>query len=333
MMSPNDLISVIVPIYNLGDRLRPCLDSLAAQSYRNLEILLVDDGSTDTSGSICDGFAAEDSRVRVIHKQNGGAWSSRNRGLAEAKGKYVVFPDGDDYFHKDYIRLLHEAIVRGGEECPLAICDFRKTDRYGEDTLSDSDPSFEDMDQKALLDKIVNYPSCGYAVWGSNWNKLYRKSAIREPFQKEYRQCEDYDSILRLFQYTDRAVYVRKVLYYWFQWPGQTTRSAEYDQVRNECRCRIFMDHLQHLPENLSAWRPGLLLNLYRRLIIWKESARGTSQFKTVSAAVRDYEKKTLGELVTCKQLTVPRRMRCLLSLHAPSLLRLFGTKIRMESA
>ena len=105
-----ELISVIVPVYNVEKYLPRCLDSLANQSYRNLEIILVDDGSTDSSGRICDDYAARDSRAKVIHKSNQGAWSARNTGQTASSGEYMLFPDADDYFHPDYIALLYRAI-------------------------------------------------------------------------------------------------------------------------------------------------------------------------------------------------------------------------------
>ena len=91
------LISVIVPVYNIEKYLERCVNSIREQTYTNLEILLVDDGSTDSSGTICDKFAEEDNRVRVFHKENGGSSSARNLGIAEAKGEYLGFVDSDDY--------------------------------------------------------------------------------------------------------------------------------------------------------------------------------------------------------------------------------------------
>ena len=109
-MMEKELISVIVPVYNAEAYLPRCLDCLANQSYNNLEIILVDDGSTDSSGRICDEYVARDSRAKVIHKTNQGAWAARNTGQAASKGEYMLFPDADDYFHPDYIALLYRAI-------------------------------------------------------------------------------------------------------------------------------------------------------------------------------------------------------------------------------
>lgn len=101
-----DLVSVIVPVYNSEKYLGECVDSIVNQSYRNLEIILVDDGSTDTSGAICDRYAQNDSRVHVIHKKNGGNGDARNAGLKIATGQWITMSDNDDIFHKRQIEVL-----------------------------------------------------------------------------------------------------------------------------------------------------------------------------------------------------------------------------------
>lgn len=332
-MEAQNLVSVIVSVYNIESRIRWCLESLSAQTYQNLEILLVDDGSTDGSGRLCDEFAARDSRVSVIHQEHGGPWTARNRGLADSKGNYVIFPDGDDYFHKDYIRLLYEAIHDGGKCYPMAYCDIRKVETNDEDTRSDSHPFFEELDQKTLLNKVLYYPSCGYSIYGGCWNKLFRRSALPNPFQKEYLLSQDFDTNLRVIFNIDRAVYVHKVLYYWVQWPRQNTRSRDSLLIRDECRSRIYFDNLQALPPRLSVWRHCLLVNLYRRLIVWKEDAKGTERYKTVLGKIRQFERKTIYELLFCRRVRFSRKVRILLSLHAPFLLGLFGREILIERA
>jgi Glycosyltransferases involved in cell wall biogenesis len=325
MADRQELVSVIVPIFNIERQLPKCLESLSAQTYRNIEILLIDDGSTDGSGRLCEEYAAVDSRARVIHQENQGIWYARNRGVEESKGDYLAFPDGDDYFHKDYIRLLYEAINDGGEEYPMAICDYRKVWDYDGDTESESHPFFEAMDQKALLDKIVVYPSCIDALWGANWNKLYRKSVLPVPFQKDFLRCQDYEANLRVCFQIERAVFVPKTLYYWFQWNGQRTQSLDDKLIRNECRSRIFLDSFLTIPEHLSDYRPSLLSNLYRRLVMWKKSVQGLEEEREVTGQIRTIERKTFLYLLAYRQIPFRRKVRWFLSLHAPFLLRLFG--------
>ena len=106
IMNQNPLISIIIPVYNVEDYIRPCLDSILAQTYTNFEAILVDDGSKDGSGRICDEYAEKDSRFIVVHKENGGVSSARNKGLEIAKGEWVLFCDSDDTLYPYSLIIL-----------------------------------------------------------------------------------------------------------------------------------------------------------------------------------------------------------------------------------
>lgn len=110
----NGLVSIIVPVYNVEKYLRACLDSILAQSFSNFEVILIDDGSKDCSGKICDEYGEKDSRIRVLHKENGGVSKARNAGLDMAQGEYVTFIDGDDTVDLDYIGLMYREMVENG---------------------------------------------------------------------------------------------------------------------------------------------------------------------------------------------------------------------------
>ena len=134
----DDLISVIVPVYNVEKYVARCIRSIINQSYKMLDILLIDDGSTDKSGKICDCFAKHDSRIRVFHKQNGGQGSARNVGLENSKGKYITFVDSDDYVDDDYVEFLFNYIVQDNLDISCCNCrlinenvDINRINRYG----------------------------------------------------------------------------------------------------------------------------------------------------------------------------------------------------------
>ena len=110
------LVSIIVPVYNVKPYLNRCVDSLLGQSYQNMELLLVDDGSTDGSETLCDEYAAQDARVRVLHKKNGGLSDARNAGVDAAKGEYLSFVDGDDWVSPYYIENLYRALEQAGAD-------------------------------------------------------------------------------------------------------------------------------------------------------------------------------------------------------------------------
>lgn len=116
-----DLISVVVPVYNVENYLEICLDSIIGQTYKNLDIILIDDGSMDKSGSICDIYAKKDKRIRVFHKENGGLSDARNFGIKEALGKFILFIDSDDFIDKGMIKYLYNLIKRYNSD--IGICD------------------------------------------------------------------------------------------------------------------------------------------------------------------------------------------------------------------
>ena len=126
---PNPLITIIVPVYNSEKTLHRCVDSILDQTYQNFEILLINDGSKDHSGDICDEYAKSDTRVRVFHKENKGVSAARNTGLDNAKGAWVSFVDSDDWISSEYLNVLYkEAIVTNAD---VVTCDFFEVVRNG----------------------------------------------------------------------------------------------------------------------------------------------------------------------------------------------------------
>lgn len=162
-MNSEPLISVILPVYNLGEFLVPCLDSLKTQTYPNLEFLLIDDGSTDGSGTVCDEYAKLDTRFQVIHKNNGGVSSARNTGLDTAKGSYIAFVDADDRVVPEYFDVLMEDIVT--QDVQAAFCSYRLIDEDG-NVLPLQSPRFTKTerisDRKDMVISATNYG----IVWG-----------------------------------------------------------------------------------------------------------------------------------------------------------------------
>ncbi len=162
-------ISVIVPVYKVEKYLRRCVDSILSQSFTDFELLLTDDGSPDNCPAICDNYAAKDSRVRVIHKENGGLSSARNAALNICEGKYICFVDSDDYISPDMFEKLLSAAKNN--DCEVAICG-QFTERDGQ--ISIDEPKVEqllifDSDkaiEKLIEDKIIN----NYV-----WDKIYKK--------------------------------------------------------------------------------------------------------------------------------------------------------------
>ena len=131
-------ISVIVPIFNVENYVRKCVDSILNQTFSDIEIILVDDGSTDASGRICDEYLSKDDRIRVIHKENGGLSDARNAGLDMCTGEYIGFVDGDDYIDGDMYELLYKNLIQ--YDADISMCRFRRIynnriDDNGKDTI------------------------------------------------------------------------------------------------------------------------------------------------------------------------------------------------------
>ena len=121
----DNLISIIIPVFNVEKHINRCLNSVVKQTYINLEIILIDDGSSDNSGTICDEYASKDNRIIVIHKENGGVAEARNCGIDKARGRYIAFIDSDDFVTYDYIETLYNMCIK--YKCDLAICGFART--------------------------------------------------------------------------------------------------------------------------------------------------------------------------------------------------------------
>ena len=183
-MKHGDYISIIIPVYNIRQYIVQCLESVVNQTYSNLEIILVDDGSTDGSGNICDQYAVGDRRIKVIHKSNEGLVRARKTGLGESTGRFIAYVDGDDWIEPDMMEKLHTALVR--EQVSIAMCG-----RY-EDTGNVSRAVCHGIgggryDKKGLLENvyprmIVNGAFFEWGIFPGVWDKLFRRECL-EPFQ------------------------------------------------------------------------------------------------------------------------------------------------------
>lgn len=165
------LITVVLPIYNVAKWLDTCIQSIVKQTYRNLQIILVDDGSTDESPTICEHWAAKDSRINVVHQQNAGLSAARNTGLRLRKGEYVCFVDSDDYVEHNYVeRMLNTARA---EQADMVVCNLRREDEDG-NPIKESDPSFET--KTFTCRQYMAYALQSNWKHVVAWNKLYRSS-------------------------------------------------------------------------------------------------------------------------------------------------------------
>ena len=147
----NNLISIIVPVYNVEQYLSKCIDSIINQTYKNLEIILIDDGSTDKSGEICDKYKNEDKRIIVIHQLNGGVSAARNTGIGVAKGKYILFIDSDDWIEKDYVSSL---FTYAGDDT-IVCCGYKRI--FDDKIIENSVKKFTELNKVEFLNLLQDY--------------------------------------------------------------------------------------------------------------------------------------------------------------------------------
>lgn len=238
------LISIIVPIYKVEAYLDKCISSIVQQSYHNLEILLVDDGSPDRCGEICDRWAVIDTRIRVIHKINGGLSDARNAGINQANGEYLCFVDSDDYIEKEMIEKLYEAIVK--TSVSIAACNFVYEYEEKTEKIQKSDQIYQISDEAVVscpvLLRIMNEGK--YTFGEVVWNKLWEKSLfedIRYPVGKIH---EDEYVFHRLIYKSSFMACIPYVGYHYLQRKNSIMRSQKnlYDALEALIdRCHFFM--------------------------------------------------------------------------------------------
>lgn len=223
-------VSIIIPVYNVEDYLEDCLESVCKQSYRNIEIILVDDGSTDKSGVICEDWAEKDSRIRVIHKPNGGLSSARNAGLTEATGKYISFIDSDDLIPNNFLKQLVETLEKYNAD--VSVCGIS---RFWDGNSDEAEIFYpyqtgvycsEEYILSILLHKVDN----------ASWNKLYRRRAIGDIRFKEGIINEDFPFMMSVLGNVTKIAYTNETEYLYRRRRGSITQVVKpniFDFVAN----------------------------------------------------------------------------------------------------
>ena len=207
------MISVIVPIYKVEQLLERCIESVLSQDYENFELILVDDGSPDRCGTICDKYFEKDNRIKVIHKENGGLSDARNAGLAIAEGEYIAFIDSDDWVAPDYLSCMLD--LMNSTEADICECEILRTSSDEKMALESSLYS-ECFDVENALRELI----CDGVFHQYVWNKLYKRECIGDNLFPVGKLNEDEFWTYRVFGNADKIVKTDKVLYYYFQREG-----------------------------------------------------------------------------------------------------------------
>ena len=321
------MISVIVIIYNEEDYIFRCIDSILQQTYTDLQVLLIDDGSTDRSGKICDEYVTKDNRCRVIHQENKGIAGARNTGLQHAIGEYIMFIDGDDYIHPRFCEILIHALIESG--CPLAIADAKKVpDNIKEITsINESLCHSISLSQNELMYSCFMQPAnllTNVMVWG----KLYKRSVLEgELFRDIIGEDIEYNS--RILQRVQYGVFVDIVLYYWVRRKAsignQPFSRRNIDELEAWVRC------LSNFPDTAIVYRGYVLQRLYKNMLNIRYIVPKELKSYTVEVINR-IVLETIAEFKKNKQIGFIVKNTILLMYRLPKLYAMFIWVVEMRA-
>ena len=253
------LISVIIPIYNVETYIRKCLDSILAQTHKNWEAILVDDGSLDNSGAICDEYATIDKRFKVIHQPNGGVSAARQTGLDNATGEYIIHCDPDDWVEHNMLEELLNCAK--AENADMVICDFiidnKNTTSYEKQNLQNP------ITAKEVQEKIITQQ-----IHGSCCNKFVKRACIGDIgfYPAEISLCEDELFNIRLLNKEIKIFYLSKAFYHYnFDNSSSICHTLDGEKIRSKAivisECEKFVDG--HRYNNMYAMKKSLLSSLF----------------------------------------------------------------------
>lgn len=225
-MNIEPLVSVIVPVYNVKDYIERCVKSIIMQTYKNLEIILVDDGSSDCSGELCDRLEKEDKRVKVIHQSNKGLAGARNTGIDVSKGEFICFVDSDDYVHPDYIKYLHKLCV--DNECEIALCGYYPTDKVEIYQNVDWNKAATVYSRKQIFDVFYSDMHVPIVI---AWNKMYSRKCVGNIRYDVGFIHEDEATTFKYLYNAEKVVVGSEKLYYYFDRANSIT-GKRYNKKR-----------------------------------------------------------------------------------------------------
>ena len=245
----NELISIIVPIYNVEKYLERCIKSLISQTYKNIEIVLVNDGSPDNSEDICLRFKRQDNRIVYLKQKNAGLSAARNAGMKIAKGKYYMFVDSDDYVNVNFVKTLHDSLIEN--DADIAVCKYKVVYENSEIDIN----IVEKAQCKIFIgtDKYENFFNDLKTVTTVAWNKLYKKELFNNITYPVGKLHEDEYTTYKLFDISKKIVYIDCEYYYYFFREGSITQNY------NPKRC----DVLDALNEKMLFFKDNHLIKYY----------------------------------------------------------------------
>lgn len=315
----NVLVSVIVPVYNVENYLEKCINSVLEQTHQNFELILVDDGSPDKSGEICDRYAEKDNRIKVIHKENGGQSSARNVGLNIASGDYFIFLDSDDFLNIHALEITVKNCINNNCE----ICDFSSLD-----TPDHSIPYYDDVSNNIKVYEteylLQNYHSFLPLFNKSASNKLYSRNVFQKLRFPEGMIYEDTAIILQAYYETKKICITDAIMYYYYLSPNSTLRSFFSEKKLDSLKSlQINIDFLSnknypHITDTFKAAYEYDVCRLYAQ--VYLSSLKNKREFKKQLKADRERIHK---ENINNKYFTKRMRILSYLFYYCPFVYRL----------
>lgn len=311
------LLSIIVAVYNIEEYLPRCIESVLAQTYRKLEIILVDDGSTDESGRICDAYAGKDERIRVIHKKNGGLSDARNAGMDIASGEYIGFVDGDDWIEPDMYRAMYESCER---ECAqIAVCRYKQITKSG--VVDASTGNSVSLSRAEALEIYV----CGderYLIYNSVWSKLFAAQLIREMRFPVGKKSEDIMFTTRAFCHMNRLVYLDTAYYNYVLDREGSIMNEKAGERRLKDELPFWREQIAYLrKEGMPKLADKAAYHFYRRLLFYYIDFKMSAETKGYAAEIirqlRE-DRTVIGRIYRENYVAAGDRMRMKLALSLP---------------
>ena len=310
-----DLISIIVPIYHVEKYLRSCIESILNQTYTNLEIILVDDGSPDSCGEICDEYARKDERIAVIHQPNSGVARARNVAIERFRGDYVVFIDSDDTIEPQMIELLYK-ILQENEATFSMVLGRMVGESYNSEykNLNLSSIKTRMLSQDELMRGLFSLSDIDHWEFQVIWNKLFPKDLIKNTyFIKTGTEDTEFNS--RVFLKTENVVCGLVPMYNWVQ----HTDSITHEPI-NPRKIDIINSYYLIFKsfEGNKQFQAYCLDYLYKTMLSIRHHAKGTSYESEARKKCKHYKKLTMKTLMSNNTLSIHRRLGMKFLYHCP---------------
>lgn len=303
----NDLVSIILPVYNVEKYLSECLETIIGQTYKRIEIIVVDDGSTDSCPKICDKYAKKDKRIKVIHQENKGLSGARNCGIEQANGKYITFVDSDDFISKDYISDLLFELKKN--ECDISACGTINVDENGNElNIEVSSKNIQLLGEEQIKALLMSKLST------TAWGKLYKIELfknIRYPIRK---YNEDTFTTYKVLDLSQKTIVINKPLYYYRKVQNSITNCSF--NIKHMDGLEGIIERAEFVEKKYPQYKVyGNSAIVYTACKIFEKMIKSNYKNKEIEKTLKKNIKKYYWDFKKSKIYSFRTKMFCLISL------------------